>query len=270
MDGFRMTEDLEVSSAEPYRNMMARYLSEAHRMIVQLLVEAGYAEVFPHVVRIPEGYPHAVLLLQKAHLHIEAVLRANGSDNAHSMAVHSRVVLECACQMLSEAEAWSEGSRKEHDRLSNEMESDYWNSILRFSRGRIGPAQIQQRIIEARKAHGQDNEDPPEQVTIRDKLRFVPDGTGWYDYLTLLFCHPKDEVAMILASPVYYGGVATRDMAETELACAETLWFLNRTVMAMLTGGGFLLQLHAGELQSARDLQALTTRWLAAQKEGLG
>ena len=264
-----MTEVLEMSNVRRYRNLMACYLNEGHRMIVQLLVEAGYPEAFPHVVRIPDEYPRAVLLLQKAHLHIEAVLRANESDNAHSMAVHSRVVLECACQVLSEAEAWGEDSQEAHDRLSNERESDYWNSMLRLSRGRIGPAQIQQRIVEARRAYGQDNEDPPEQVTIRDKLRFIPGETGWYDYLSLLFCHPKAEVAKILAGPVYYGGVAPSDTAETELACTESLWFLNRTVMAMLTAGSFLLELYGRELRSASDVLTLTSRWLAAQEERL-
>ena len=40
------------------------------------------------------------LLLTKAHIHLMAILYANKSSNIHSLAIHARIVLECAGQIV--------------------------------------------------------------------------------------------------------------------------------------------------------------------------
>ena len=88
---------------------MVGYLIEANQMIQQLLSEADFEEAFPHIFGHPKDHAEVHvrnecgLLLRKAQFHMIAVLRANKSSNLHSMAIHMRVVLECAAQVVSTA-----------------------------------------------------------------------------------------------------------------------------------------------------------------------
>ena len=132
-----------------YRKTMASYLSESHEMIRDLLSDANFEEAFPHVFGLPDKeHPEVAvrneygLLLRKAQLHIVAVQRANESNNLHSMAIHMRIVLECAAQVISMADSVCVGTEKNSSEslmLRNTIFSTQWtgaeSNVLKFRGG---------------------------------------------------------------------------------------------------------------------------------------
>ena len=256
----------EISTTNDYRNTMVRYLGEAHQMIGQMLAEADFEEAFPHIFGHPGDDPPIALrnecglLLRKAQLHIEAVLRANESNNVHSMTVQMRVVLECAAQVVSKANSICEGSPEAFARVLNVTESDYRYTILAASRGQVDLETIQEGIVNVRRGIGQHGVEPPLRVTVTDRIKSLPGGSGWYDYLSEFFCHPEADV---LTGPVYRGGVVSANASELDLTFAGFLEYLTNEVMVMLAGSGFLLIAINGDTQPFDDALALKERWLA-------
>ena len=115
-----------------YRDSMVEHLRESHRTIASLLAEVDFEDSFPFVFGHPDIDGAGVqvqnelaLLLRKAQMHITAVIRANRSDNLHSVAVHARVILECAAQVQFKAHAACEGSPGAMARVLNAGEYDF-------------------------------------------------------------------------------------------------------------------------------------------------
>ena len=258
-----------MSCVHCYRSTMARYLDEARQMIGHLLSEADFGEAFPHLFGIPDDDPPVALrnasglLLRKADLHISTVLKANEHHNVHSMAVHMRVVLECAAQVIADAHAHSEGSRGSYTRLLNATESDYLYAMRAASRGQIDHSTLQEGIARARTAIGEPLRESPKRVTVTDRITSLPGGTGWYDYISEFFCSPNVDV---LTGPRWRGGVVSTEASEVDLACAGMLRYLAWVVMDMLLAHGFLLIVINEDQQPFEDAVALKKRWLAEEE----
>lgn len=257
--------ETQISTTKDYRETMARYLGEAQEMIGQLLSGADFERALPDIFGDPEDDPRIALrienslLLRKAQLHIEAVLRANKSNNLHSLAVQMRVVLECAAQVRSKANAVCEGSPEALARTLNITESDYQYALLAASRGQVDLKTIQEGIANARRGTGQHGVERPKRVTVTDRIESLSGGSGWYDYLSEFFCHPEADV---LAGSVFRGGLVSAGASELNLTFAVFLEYLTNEVMVMLAGSGFLLISINGDAQHFDDAIALKGRWL--------
>ena len=171
-------------------------------------------------------------------MHINAVLRANKKSNLHSLAVHMRIVLECAAQVQSKANATAKGSPKELARVLNESEYDFQYTITSLSRGEIERSQIRELLKSARLETGPDISKSPKRVTISDKISLLPDGEFWYIHLSKYFC--KGDVSALRNNP-FFGGVLAIDPELHELAFALFLDYLTEQVVKMLAGYGLLL-----------------------------
>lgn len=85
------------------------------------------------------------VLLRKARIHVEAVLRANESNNLHSLAVQMRPVLECAGQAvfffhhsMIAPDLEMEPARAWHV-VGDRLDADHYQTLRRRSKGDITP-----------------------------------------------------------------------------------------------------------------------------------
>ncbi len=193
-------------------------------MIARALADADFDNAFPNIFGDPERDDPGVglrnengLLLRKAHLHIKAVLRANETDNLHSMAVQMRVVLECAAQIKTRVTLLSIGSQDAFARILNETESDYVTAILRASRGQVGRDVILKSIAKTR---GQPEWPSPRRVSVTDRIQSLYGGSVVYDHLSEHFCRTAADA---LAGPAFNGGVLKAPKHEIDHASLGTL-----------------------------------------------
>ena len=180
---------------EDYRKSMAGYLRHSHRMIDEVLSLADFDERFPHIFGQPTEDSAEVfvrnscgLLLRKAQLHVTAALMADRKSNLHSLAVHMRVVLECAAQIVATAQGAHEGTLKAVAKEVNRFEGDFKYAMDNLGRGQITPDEIQDMIASARPEPREAVYKPPKKVTIADKLAVLPHGVSWYNHLSKYFC----------------------------------------------------------------------------------
>ena len=141
------------------------------------------------------------LLLRKARIHTDAVLRANGANNLHSLAVQMRPILECAGQavfifqttiiapdllMSPESALAAFGDR---------LNADYYQTFRRITRGEISPEELRETATEAQAAAaasvGAAKPKSQKSWSLRqaDKMTTLPRGREWYNYLSEHFSH---------------------------------------------------------------------------------
>ena len=264
MLGESCASNARTSTVKDYRQTMACYLLESFRMIQRLLSEADFKKSVPHVFGQPtddnvavSGRNDCALLIRKAQMHVNAVLRANKDDNLHSLAVHMRVVLECAAQVLSKAHLAYEGSPKELKRILNTSEYDFRYAMASLSQGSIDSEEIQDMIVSARERTGNFDTSLPKRVTISDKIRQLHNGSDWYNHLSRSFCSRKLSV---LAGYTFFGGVTSFGTELDEFAFATLLDYLAEQVISMLFGYGFLLIAINGDSKPFDEAQSLLDR----------
>ena len=204
------------------------------------------------------------LLLRKAQLHVVAALMADRRNNLHSLAVHMRVVLECAAQITDTAQGAYEGTHQAVAKHVNRFERDFQYAMANLSRGKITPDEIRNMISSARPETDEAGYKPPKQVTFADKLAALPHGESWYKYLSERFCHSDPSA---LKEPSFRGGVLSINTAADELAFATFLDYLAEQVIRMLVGYGFLLIAVTGEDQPFDDAVQLSKRKRSAIAE---
>lgn len=228
-----------------YRNTMVEYLTESQEMIQQLLSEADFECSFPYIFGNPKEVNAEVsvqsecgLMLRKAQLHIEAVLRANSYNNLHSLAVHMRVILECAAQVVSQASAAHDGTEKSVRKALNALEYDFQSAMFRLARGGISRNEILDMIIVAREGIEEESNESPTKVSIHDKIDFLPSGRDCYDFLSTRFCHSN---GVVLAGVSHLGGLSTIDPKANDYTLAILLDYLTSQIVRMLVSYGFLL-----------------------------
>ena len=259
---------------------MVEYLRESHRMVSRLLQAADFDDAFPFVFGHPDvvGDEVAVqnelaLLLYKAQMHLTAVIKASRGSNLHSMAVHARVILECAGQIQAKAQMVYEGSENAATRVLNASEYDFLDTMRRMSRGSVDEDDLREMIVEARGGIGDGDSGLPTRVRIAERVAHVPGGRDWHGFLSNRFC--GSQMAP-LSEPSMFGGVACTNTEADRLAVAVLLDYLTQQTILMIFSYEFVLIAVDGDPQPFEEASELLDRmkadaaqfraWLAKQE----
>ena len=190
----------------------------------------------------PTGFHRIIcaLLLRKARIHALAVLRANETNNAHSLAVQMRPVLECAGQVafifhhLFIAPDLLMEPERAASTVTGYMDADYYRTVIGATKGGIGHEELLQTISEAAEAaaakFGMPRPEARKGKRLRhgDKVAMLSGGNVWYDRLSEYFCHGEAD----WTGPSWQGGVTAMD-ATHDLTCAGMMHYLADQVAFM-------------------------------------
>ncbi len=247
-----MTEDQQTESANEvarYRAGMAELLAKSVAMTCELErwldVTGGGREAMAQIdlnadttatIRIM-----CALLLRKARLHAVAVLRANETNNVHSLAVQMRPVLECAGQvvvifrnLIIAPDVLMEPERALNV-VGDYLNADYYRTIIRVTKGDVGHKELLARISAAEEAAAARVGMPKSQMRKgrslkqADKVAMLEEGNGWYNYLSEYFCHGRAD----WRGRSWRGGVISIDTVQDEFTFASLMDYLVRQVGVM-------------------------------------
>ena len=249
-------------------------------MVSRLLQAADFDDAFPFVFGHPDvvgarvmGQNELALLLFKAQMHVTAVIRASRGSNLHSMAVHARVILECAGQIQAKAQMAYEGSENAATRELNAGEYDFLDTMRRMSRGSVDEDDLREMIVEARGDIGDRDSGVPTRVRIADRVAHLPGGRDWHGFLSNRFC--GSQVAP-LSEPSMFGGVVSSNTEADRLAVALLLDYLTQQAILMIFSYGVVLIAVGGDPQPFEEASELLDRmradaaqfraWLAQQE----
>ena len=170
------------------------------------------------------------LLVAKARLHVFAALRANKEDNIHSLAVQMRPALECAGQVVSMfRDLFGKGPGAE-DRISRYLNADYYQTVIRLSRGQVDHNAILDQINAAIPVGTR----PVRKVRSLGQAEKVKDlefGENWYGHLSGCFFH-SDLSGLKKIS--FFGGVGSCNTMYDEYGFAALLDYMAQQVMVMV------------------------------------
>ena len=181
------------------------------------------------------------LLLRKARLHSDAVVRANAVSNLHSLAVQMRPVLECAGQVVFAIDNRFVAPRLTTDpehalrTLDDRLSADYYDTIIRATKGKVGHVELLATIWESeREAAESMGMCAPERRRTRrlkqtDKATTLEGGEAWYAHLSNSFCHDDGD----LRGSTWRGGVKSMNTWQDELYFAGFTDFLVEQVNRM-------------------------------------
>ena len=221
-----------MSSKEPLsewhgvRTALAKHLEEARVLLRQSLSDLdlnGYVSGILNGVDLDNAFPgtgssHQYgLFMRKIELHIDALLLANRQRNVHSAGVHTRVLLECAGDIVPTHPV---GDESESDALERVVNADdyFVNAFLwKVTKGGVTKAELEARVTRGREAIGLFDGKQPTKVTWTDRVAVLKDGRTWYAYLSECFCHTSIDN---LKKAPCQGGILPSSAAQLELALA--------------------------------------------------
>ena len=224
--------DMEVESGE------ARSLTEAWLGKTQ--------EDLASANSLPESDPASVgrfissLLLRKARIHTLAVLRANETNNVHSLAVQARPVLECAGQVvlifhhLIIAPDVQMKPERAIGKVTSRVDADFRQTLIRATKGNLRHKELLKMISDAAEAAAMSFGMPKPKkrkgkpLRETEKVAMLPGGKNWYGYLSDYFCHGEAN----WTGPSWQGGVGSMDMTH-ELTCMGLMRYLVDQVALM-------------------------------------
>ncbi|MDE2700539.1 hypothetical protein F4X73_08180 [Candidatus Poribacteria bacterium] len=228
-----------------YRKSMEKFTCEAAEIIANILSEADFKSSFPHVFGDPDELGATVriqnkcgLFLLKAQLHTSAILMANQRNNLHSMAIQSRVVMECAATIISWANLAVHKSEKDFKRMMDVFHYETVAAIRVMAKGNIDLAPLHSKIVEARKSVGDERTHRPKRVTISDRLEAIVTGHEWYDFLSERFFHSDSDTLM---DSYVLGGVRHLYGHTDDAAFGFFLDYISGLLFLMIGGYGLLL-----------------------------
>ena len=181
------------------------------------------------------------LLLRKARLHTDAVLRANETDNVHSLAVQMRPVLECAGQVvfifhnLIIAPNLTMEPERAVDLVGSYLSADAYRTIISASKGKVGHKELLEAISEGTEAAAAIFGKPLRQVrkgkSLRqvDKVAMLAGGNRLYDHLSEYFSHGRAD----WKGALWRGGVGSIDTVQDEVTFAALMDYLLEQVSVM-------------------------------------
>ena len=181
------------------------------------------------------------LLLRKARLHADAVLRANAANNLHSLAVQMRPLLECAGQVVFTCDKLfvSPHVTRKPDRaagaLGGRVNADYYDTIIRATKGKVGHEELLATISEVEEAAAESvgirKPEKPQRGSVKQaaKVATLKGGRAWYAHLSKHFCHSEAP----LIGPTWRGGVESMNTWRDELAFAGFMDYLVEQVGTM-------------------------------------
>ena len=182
------------------------------------------------------------LLLRKARIHTVAALRANETNNLHSLAVQMRPVLECAGQAVFRfrnlfiAPDVLMSREKAAALLGTRMNADFYQTLRRRTKGQISPKKLRKMATEAEAAVAEEfgAGKPKRQKAWRfnqaDKVAALANGHKWYTYLSEHFSHGKAADWRGLS---WQGGVISMDKLEDEFTFMGLMSYLVEQVAYM-------------------------------------
>ncbi len=170
------------------------------------------------------------LLIAKARLHVFAALSANKEDNIHSLAVQMRPALECAGQVVSMFKDLFGKEPGAENRISRYVNADYYQTVIRLSKGQIDHNEILNRINDAI---------PMGTVPVRkirsyresEKVKDLEFGENWYGHLSACFFHSDLSALKNLS---FFGGVGSCNTMYDEYGFAALMDYLAHQVMVMV------------------------------------
>ena len=184
----------------------------------------------------------SAMLLRKARIHTEAVLRANETSNLHSLAVQMRPILECAGQVvflfhnLIIARDGPMPPERALALVGNRINVDHYQTLLRITKGKISRDELRKVEKDAEEAAAiaatgtKPKIDKRRRFTQMDKVEVLKGGRNWYKYLSKYFVHKNVNDWRGLS---VRGGVVTMDRVEDEFAFASFMDYLMSQVALM-------------------------------------
>ena len=238
--------DTEIAS---YRtgtaSLLARSISTTHDIERSLAADCAASELAgPSDLDADPVAPfryQCTLLLRKARLHSHAAQRANAASNLHSLAVQMRPVLECAGQVvftfdhLIIAPRRTPNPQRAEAELAGRINADYYDTIIRATKGRVGHEELLANIAGAEEAAAKSMgaDTPPgrraQRLQQTDKVTTLEGGEAWYAHLSKRFCHGEGD----LSGQTWHGGVASMNTWRDQLAFAGFLDYLVHQVNTM-------------------------------------
>ncbi len=225
--------DIEEVDGNEAGSLLEAWLSDTQksRASVKAVLEDDPARIYQIM---------CALLLRKAQIHALAVLRANETNNVHSLAVQMRPVLECVGQVvfifrhLIVAPDLLMKPERAVNTVTDYIGADYYRTLIGATKGSIGNEELRQTITAAAEAAAVSFGMPKPKVrkgrSLRqeDKVTALWGGKSWYDYLSEYFCHGDAN----WTGPSWQGGVGSMDMTH-EFTCACLIHYLADQVALM-------------------------------------
>ncbi len=201
-----------------YRREMTMYLEKTISLTNERVLSPQEAGGFKHDTQI-EGQvrrfiSHEIsLLLTKAQTHLLAVHYANKKSNLHSLAIHLRVVLECAGQVVRKFDNFSEKNFDEFFIRVSEYQTVMHNMTGRIPNikdKKIHLSSIGDTVEEHRTGLASDLSVKPPRIKWRhsEAVNHLEFGNGWYEHISRYFFHSGIEG---LRSTSYTGGVLSNN-----------------------------------------------------------
>ena len=222
-------------------NLLAKSVAMTRKLERWLDVTGGYREARAQIDL--DADPTATLrimcavLLRKARLHTVAVLRANETNNVHSLAVQMRPVLECAGQVVFIFQDLMMTIKPERaaNVVGDYLNADYYDTIIRATKGNVGHKELLETISEAEEEAAASVGMPKPQrrkgrsLKHAEKVATLAEGNSWYDYLSEYFCHGRAD----WRGPSWRGGVISIDNVQDAFTFAGLMDYLVRQVAVM-------------------------------------
>ena len=220
-----------------YRENMAGCLQASLEGINDFLSPVNFDNIFVSINQAEFDDDPAIafkrmsyLLIAKARLHVFAALCANKSSNIHSLAVQMRPALECAGQVVSIFKDLFGKNPGAENRISRYVNADYYQTVIRLSRGQIDHNEILKQINAAIPTWTQ----PVRKIKSlkeAEKVRDLEFGDNWYGHLSKCFFHTDLSA---LKDHSYFGGVSSCNTMYDEYGFAALLDYLAHQMMVMV------------------------------------
>ena len=184
----------------------------------------------------------AALLLRKARIHTAAVLRANETNNLHSLAVQMRPVLECAGQIvfyfhnLVIAPDLLISRERALEMLGSRVNADHYQTLRARTKGKISPEELREVEAQGEEAAAAFVGAPKpkrrkgRRLNQSDKVAMLQGGQEMYGYLSDHFSHGRVANWRGLSSQ---GGVMSNNRVEDEFAFLGSMDYLVNRVAIM-------------------------------------
>ena len=246
------------------RTALINHFEEAQRLLQSALAEVNYAEFWASDFKglsdeAQERFTlcEKGLCLQKAGIHIAAVLRANEQNNVHALGVHARILIECAAELVLAGHLAVEGTPGMLNRVLNLLELDSHQLLRRMTKGQISREELEANTTRAREAIGLFDGKQPKGRTIADRVSILGHGKMWYDYLSRAYC---DSTVDALRRAPGLGGVLPAPERQFDVAFAVILNCALTYVCQMLLGYGVIRINTGGSSQFFDEASALFER----------
>ncbi|MCY4364617.1 MAG: hypothetical protein OXE17_00085 [Chloroflexi bacterium] len=197
------------------------------------------------------------LVPRKIGFHIASAILANAHNNIHSLGVHTKVLMECAAEMMSIARNAVEKTPEAFRYITNNLEYDtvYW--MRRLSKGGISQEELTASLARAREGTGPSDGKQPTKVRLVDRVSVLTQGRIWYPYLNDSFCHTKPDRLRVMPG---MGGILPAPELQFDIAFVFVLNIALHYTCQALTSYGAIKILPGGGSQLFDDAIALSEK----------